>query len=807
MATAGARRSFALARLRERLSIVTRVVPEPSGEGPTSLFFLAGARLADVALGTLPAPRTSFVGRGREIGQVQALLARREVRLVTLTGPGGVGKTRVAIQAVATSDHSAQFVDLADVHHPSLVLPTIAAALNVRTDGRPVLESLTFALRDSDALLMLDNFEQVIPAAELLAELLDACPDLHLLITSRVVLGIVGEHVVDIRPLPLSLAEAHGSALDPLQLDVCRLFADRAQALDPEFTLTTGNVATILNICQRLDGLPLAIELAAAWSSVLSPAALLAQLDRRLALPTASPIGAPSRQRSLRDTIAWSYGLLSDDSQLLFRRVAVCNGGCSLAAVQEICGDAALDVLHELRALVANSLVRRANGAHGDSQYTMLETVREFGVACLEESGEALEIRRRHAAHFLALAQEADAHQNTLEREAWLDRLEAEQGNLNSALGWALAQGDAETALGICGSLLTFWQFRFYSTVGLGWVRRALALDQPVSAPVLRKARYCAGTLAYMHGEHGEATAIFMDLRDQFQAAGDPAMAGRVDVALGRLAWDAGNLEAARSWFASSRELFAGCADEAGLAHSLHGLGLVAHKAGDIAEAETFLREALRKWYDLGFTWELARCIPGHRADVARAAGAWPQALVLYQECLSLNWAAQDLENISWSLMGLAHIAIADGAWDLAARLMLIADRFEDLTGAPLTPHIHRDHELAERALSDHFGPVRFADAAETARGADLETEVAAALALTRPFSRGTPPRASDAGLTQREHEVLRMMASGKSNQEIADTLFLSVGTVKVHVTRILAKLGVRSRAAATDYAHRHHLA
>ena len=785
--------------------VASSVLPDPTWESGLSLFPLPTPRLPDA--NSLPVPRTSFVGRAREIDQVQALLNRSDVRLVTLTGPGGVGKTRVAIQAVATSDQPVHYVDLADVHHPSLVLPTIAAALNVRTDGRPVLDSLSFALRDSESLLVLDNFEQVVSAAELLAELLDTCPQLRLLITSRVVLGIMGEHVVDIRPFLLPAADARRPASDALHLEACRLFADRAQALDPEFTLTPENVAIITSICQRLDGLPLAIELAAVWSSVLAPAALLAQLDRRLALPSASPIGAPSRQRSLRDTIAWSYGLLSDASQLLFRRAAVCNGGCSLNAVQEICGDASLDVLHELRALVANSLVRRVNGAHGDSQYTMLETVREFGLACLEESGEAQEIRRRHAAHFLALARQADAHQNTLEREAWLDRLEFEQGNLNSALGWALAQGDAETALGICGALLTFWQFRFYCTVGLGWVRRALALDQPAPAHVRRKALYCAGTLAYMHGEHAEATTILTDLLAQYQEAGDSVMAGRVQVALGRLAWDAGDLAAGRTWFASSRELFAAGSDDAGLAHSLHGLGLVAHRAGDIAGAEIYLRDALRKWQALGFTWELARCIPGHLADVARAAGNWPQALVLYQECLSLNWAAQDLENISWSLMGLAHIAIADGFWDLAAHLMGMADRFEDLTGAPLTPHIHRDHELAEHLLIDRFGPGPFSDALEAARSLDLESEVAAALALTRPFRRAEAPRSSVQGLTQRELEVLQMMATGRSNQEIADALFLSVGTVKVHVTRILAKLDVKSRAAAADYAHRHQLA
>jgi DNA-binding CsgD family transcriptional regulator/tetratricopeptide (TPR) repeat protein len=533
----------------------------------------------------------------------------------------------------------------------------------------------------------------------------------------------------------------------------------------------------------------------------------LAQLENRLALPSGGSLGTPERQWSLRDTIAWSYGLLSSPSQTLFRRIAVFNGGCSLDAVKEICGDGCLDVLQELRALVANSLVRRTDHPDGDSRYTLLETVREFGVERLQQSDEAGVIHRRHAAYFLALAERAEARLNTRERDVWLDRLESEHGNVHSALEWVLEREDAETAAGLSGSLLPFWQFRFYSGVGRDFVRRALALGKDVSAPVMRKAMYCAGTLAYMHGEHAEAERLFADVLVRYREADDPGITGRVELALGRLAWDDDDLDTARGWFDSAKLRFERCGDEVGLAHSLHDLGLVACKGGDYPQAEAFLRDALRMWRSLGFGWELAQCIPGHLADVARAAGDLTEAMMLYQECLSLNWDRQDLENVSWSLTGLAIIAATDGQGEQAARLMGLADHFEELTGAPLTPHIHRDHDYAVRMLIDSVGAERFATIQGSVRNAEPAIEIGAALALTRSETSQKAPATAGFGLTQREHDVLRMMASGKSNREIADALFVSLGTVKVHVTHILAKLEVKSRSAATDYAHRHDLA
>ena len=776
-------------------ALASSVSPEASRDGPISIVPALTERHPETS--PLPSPRTSFVARTREVGLVEDLLRRHDVRLVTLTGPGGVGKTRIAIQAMSSAFPIAQFVDIADVRQPALVLPAIATALGVRPDGRPLIDHLRAVLRQDDHLLAIDNFEQVLPAASMLADLLDTCPQLKLLVTSRALLGIPGEHVVDIRPFSLPPGGAPVSESQAGGFDACRLFVDRARALDPEFALTDANAGAISAICRRLDGLPLAIELAASWIPVLSPGALLAQLDNPFALPGGDTL--PPRQRSLHDTISWSYELLDAPSQTLYRRAAVFTGGWSLEALKEVCGDGVLDVLRELRTLVANSLVRRADSPSGDTRYTMLETVREFGVERLQQGDEAGIVLQRRAAYYLALAERVEAKVNTVEREAWLDLLELEQGNLHGALEWALEHDEAEIAIGLCGALLPFWQFRFHSDVGREWVRRALALDREVSAAALRKAVYCAGSLAYMDGDHAAASTHFADALTRYLEAGVPEMTGRVELALGRLAWDGGDLDAARARFNAATRQFERCDDEAGLAQSLHYLGLVAFTELQFPQSKALLREALARWRALGFTWELARCIPGHLADVARAEGNLTDAMILYQECLSVNWERQDLENVSWCLTGLAVIAAADGQANLAVRLMALADQFEERIGAPLTPHIRHDHELAARMLVDDVGAERFAAIQASVRNAELAVEIGAALALTRGETPKREPILPGPGLTPRERDVLRMMASGRSNQEIADALFLSLGTVKVHVTHILAKLGVKSRAAAAS--------
>jgi non-specific serine/threonine protein kinase len=778
---------------------------ESPWDGPTSISLVSTDYHLKIA--SLPVPRTSFIGRQREVDSVRTLLLRDDVRIITVTGPGGVGKTRIAIRSVTSAAPSALFVELSNVRQPELVIPTIAAALGIRPDGRPALDQLRAVLRQDDHLLLLDNFEQVLPAASALADLLDACPGVKLLVTSQSVLQIPGEHVIDILPFPVPVVPYSGNGMVAGDVDACRLFVERAQAHDAEFTMTMDNAATVIAICRHLDGMPLAIELAASWVSVLSPAMLLAQLDKRLTLPGTGSQVAPQRQRGLREAISWSHGLLGASSKVLFRRLACFSGGATLEALTDVCGNDSLDVLRELRTLIGNSLVRRTDSLVGDPRYIMLESVREFGVERLRESDESEVILRRHASHFLHLAEQVESNLNTIEREDWLDRLDMEQGNIHSALAWAIEQEDGQMAVALCGALLPFWQFRFHSGEGRAWVSRALALDHNLSPSAARKATYCAGILAYMHGDSVGAAQHFTDALACYPGSDDPELTGRIELALGRIAWDAGEQDTAHTSFLAAKDRFDRCGDRSDVAVSLHYLGLVAFKDGDYLQAATLLQDALSMWRSLGFTWELARCIPGHLADVARAKGDFANAIALYQECLAFNWEHQDLENVSWSLAGLAMIAASQAKLNLASNLMALAERFEKLTGAPLTPHIYHDHGIARRMVVDAVGAEAFAAIETGMESADLAIGISSALALSFNDLSAVVSANSGPGLTPREQDVLRMIAAGLSNQDIADALFVSVGTVKVHVTHILAKLGVKSRGAAAGYAHRHDLA
>ncbi|MBA3414784.1 MAG: tetratricopeptide repeat protein, partial [Chloroflexia bacterium] len=522
-----------------------------------------------------PTPLTSLVGREHEAAAVGALLRRDDVRLVTLTGPGGVGKTRLALAVTtAMSDAFADgvaFVALATIRDPGLVAPAIARVLGVREAVEAsVLERVAAALRDRVLLLVLDNVEQVLAAAPLVVELLAACPRVKALVTSRTLLRVSGETPFPVPPLALpdDLGDRPRppSVAQVCRSDAVRLFADRVRGVQPDFVLTKETAPAAAEICARLDGLPLAIELAAARVAVLSPEAIAGRLQHRLPLLTGGTRDAPARQRTMRDAIAWSFDLLAPEERALFRRLAVFAGSFTLEhveAVGRVAGDPTTDALEGLTALVDGSLVRRVERTGAEPRFAMLETVREFGLEQLAASGEEDSVRGTHARHFLALAErsEPDVYRGC-DLVRLLGAIEEEHADLRAALEHMEAAGDAEAFLRLAGALAPFWLFHSHRGEGRGWLERALdpIASAQVSAGTRAKALGGAATLAFTHGDYGRAAAL------------------------------------AEENLALRREL----GERQGIATALNLLGAVTRAQGACDQAAPLLEEALALFEDIG---------------------------------------------------------------------------------------------------------------------------------------------------------------------------------------------------------------
>jgi predicted ATPase/class 3 adenylate cyclase len=691
----------------------------------------------------LPVQPTVLIGREQEVARVLQLLQRSELRLVTLTGPGGTGKTRLALQIAAelldTFADGVWFINLAPISDPDLVFSAIGQTLGLKeAGGQPIRDLVNDYLREKQMLLLLDNCEQVLAAAPLIAELLAVAPRLKVLATSRAMLHLRGEQEVAVPPLTLP-DHRHVPPLEHFgQYEAVRLFIERAQAVKADFTVTNENAPAVAEICYALDGLPLAIELAAARIKLFSPQALLARLDQRLTFLTGGARDLPARQQTLRNTIDWSYDLLSADEQALFRRLGVFVGGCTLEAAEAVCAgvgswglgvgsapQSPTPVLDGLVALVDKSLLRQEEGADGEPRFTMLETIRAYALERLEESGEAAALRRQHALYYLAVTKDVGQEGEIGAKE---HGLVAEIDNLRAALRWALDQREAEIALQISATLIHFVVF----SEALPWLEAALALGDVADAPPATRASRVtalddAGYMAADMGEFDRAQAHFatlMAMGKEFSAWPTVALAQR---SLGWVALQRGNLIDARNWAEQSLTLCRETNDSEGIAWSLYDLGYLAFVQGELAQAEQLLVESLALFRGQGDLSGLSRaCLSlGH---VARAQGQFAQATDWYRESITHHPEHHHLgSSILLAVEGLAGVLGTQGRAAHAARLLGAVASYRTVFGLSLSTI---DRATYERDVAAIRAQLDAAFDAAWAAGQALSLEQAIAEAL-----------------------------------------------------------------------------
>jgi non-specific serine/threonine protein kinase len=742
----------------------------------------------------------------------QTLLLDEAVPLLTLVGPGGVGKTCLALaiaQDVAASFADGVFwVDLAPVMDSTLVPGTLAAAIKfVPSPDQPIAAELARHVRPLQALLLLDNCEHLAPSvADLVAGLLAACPAVQVLATSRAALKLRDEYQLPVDPLPVPPLDA--STLPAIaEHEAVRLFVERARAVRPAFRLNDANANTIAALCRQLDGLPLAIELAAARITILSPEAQLGQMPNRLRLLQAGPRDAPARQQTMRDTIAWSFGLLTPVAQTLFRRLAIFVGGFALdaaAAVSQVPSDLEIDILDGLTSLADHHLVRLVDDLQSQPRFTMLETVREFALEQLSASGEAEVIRGRHAAWCLKVAEQSEtATRGGPEQVHWLDRLEADLPNLRGALGWLEETGDTEATLRLASALSGFWFWRSRRVEGSAWLERALAVADSTPTVGRGKALRALGMLGMQLGNTqaaayaAESVAVWTELRDPWRAAEARLSLGQI------LEYQTDYGRAIPLLEASSREWDA-LGDPARAAIALSFLGQAALDHGDGARAEALFEEALDRFrrgdYAWGVSLELLQLgeVAAMRGDTAAAAAYYAQSLA----------GTGSREDLIGKLIAAARLAAVGGHPQAAARLFgaagALADTIGDVRRPPEQQRLERDAAVARASLGDAaFEAVWVAGRALTAEQAVVEARAVLTLLDAPSTPSTTSAGAQIATLTPREQEVLALMCAHLQDREIAERLYLSPRTVEGHVAHILGKLEVHSRREAAAVAAR----
>lgn len=806
-------------------------------------------RATPPARGTLPLPLTSFIGRAREIAELKRLLGK--TRLLSLTGAGGSGKTRLALEVAGeVMDDFADgvyFVPLAPIDDPALLMPAMAQTLGVQeVQGRTMLDSLKDYLRQKHLLLVLDNLEQLLAAAPMLTDLLETAPHLTVLATSRERLRLSGERDYAVAALPLPDPKQLPSPERLTQYAAVQLFVERAQAVKADFALTAENAQAIAEICVQLDGLPLAIELASARVRLLTLQKLLAQLSQPLRLLTGGARDLPARQRTLRATLDWSYDLLTPEEQALFRRLAVFVGGWTLEAAEAVCGDG--DVLEGLQSLLDKNLLTQAEH-DGEPRYGMLQTVREYALEQLRNTHAGEPVLIRHLEYYLRLVEQTEPKLQGSEQIVWLKRLDRERDNLRLALEWSLNHGADSTRLQVglqlAAALWRYWFMRGDLQEGRRWLELALARSEAFGRSKRRaQLLNAAGCLAWLQGdfaigqawlvESGEIAREVGATREHAYALGWRAMIecelGHADTAqeqagksvelfrevndrwgeahslfaLGR-GWLKGGADAtARPYYDESLSLFRELGDKWGIAVVVGQLGVIAGQAGDYAAARALLEQRLALAREIGSKQLVAFAL--YRLGlIAHQSGDDGHAAELFKECLALAELIGLHQNLAEYFSGLALVAEAAGHRERAARLLAAAEALgERLSAQPLPA----EQEIFHRGLTRVRAQLsRVAFAAAWAEGRALPLKRAIEYALETTAERQPPRTARQAekarygGLTTRERQIAALVAQGKSNREIAEALVVSERTVTTHIANVLSKLGFSSRTQVAAWA------
>ncbi|MCA9878141.1 MAG: tetratricopeptide repeat protein [Thermomicrobiales bacterium] len=705
---------------------------------------VARSQAPETRASSLPVAPTRLVGRRRELAELRQVVAGGEVRLVTLTGPGGVGKTRLALELARVLEplfaDGITFVSLASVQDPMLVMPEIAEALGVQEGGgRSLAERAVQFCRDRQPLLVLDNFEHVIEAATDLASLLAACPTLTVLTTSREALRLSGEHEYPVAPLTAPLTGEERDLASLASNEAVALFAQRARAASPDFTLTPLNAAAVASICRRLDGLPLAIELAAARVKVLPAEALLARIEKRLPLLTGGPRDQPLRLRAMRDAIAWSYDLLDAEEQTLFRRLAIFTGGFTLEAAdwvarwheatREHAGARVVATLpFELVAsLIDKSLLLRLDSGEGEPRFGMLATIREFGLERLSACTEAETTRTAHAAYYLALAERAEPELIGPDQGVWLARMETEHDNVRLALEWLRDHGGSEDYLRLSGALSGFWEIRGHLSEGQRWLAEALTGRDEVSASVTARALRGAGVIAREQGDYAAAAALGEDALALFRELGDTLGIALTARLLGDTASDVGDYARAAAMLEEGLALFRALGDASSTSNMLNDLGVVARRRREFDLAARLFEESLALARAAGYELGVARTL-SNLGHVAADQHDDARAIALYLESLELQAEVGDLRGIAWSLERITALPLACEWPEQAAQLLGAADAARDAAGLPLPPAGRDWYDRTVDELQIRLGETAFQAAWTTGRALPLAQAIAAGL-------------------------------------------------------------------------------